>query len=668
ILAVVLYHAHVPGVTGGYVGVDVFFVISGFLITRLLAAEIDRDGRVSLARFWSRRVRRLFPAAAPVIVATLLAARFWLPPLEVRSLGLDAIFTSGYALNYRLAALGVDYQKIAAAPSAFQHFWSIAVEEQFYLAWPLILGACAVALGRRWRRIAVPLLIAVVVYSLHLSVAITAKSAPLAYFSLQTRAWELGLGALLAFGAAFGAERFIRVPAPIAAAATWAGLGAIVVTALSYTDRTPFPGSAALVPVLGAAAIVAFGAQRTPAGAEVVLSTPALQGIGRVSYSWYLWHWPLLVLLPRVLHTEFSWVANVGISALSLGIAAAAYVLVERPALRSRVSPATWLGTGAALSAVAVATAVVAIASLPSLVGSGRSQMLVTTRIAADARYAASVTDAIARSALIRAVPRNLAPPIADAPAQRPASSSDGCQADYLATEPLATCVYGDRHARKTLVLFGDSHAAQWLPTFTEAAVREHWKVVSWTKSRCPASKVSVSNSQLKRAYTECDIWRRNTIDAVRRLRPDLIVASQSDGYDVANFDDTDWARVTVATLREMSAGHVPVVYLNDTPVAAVDVPTCLSEHLGDARACGRPSDPNASYSHPHRHALLAQRLSAAGYTVVEPRRWFCTTTWCPVVIGNILVYVDYAHMTTTYSKWLAPLVQPLLRHPPDSP
>lgn len=269
VLLVILHHAGVPGVRAGYVGVDVFFVISGFLITAHLVGEATRTGRVRFAAFYARRIRRLLPAALLVVLGTVAAALLTGSPAKVADAAVHAWFTTFYGLNYRLAAEGVDHQNATAAPSPLQHYWSLAVEEQFYLLWPLLI-VVALWVARRAGRPALPAVVATVTaLSLAASVHLTATSPTVSYFALHTRAWELGAGALLALGSA----RLARVPRRVAAAASWAGFAAIAASAAAYSDATAFPGSAALLPVGGAALVIAAGC-----GGQVASVTRALGG------------------------------------------------------------------------------------------------------------------------------------------------------------------------------------------------------------------------------------------------------------------------------------------------------------------------------------------------------------------------------------------------------
>src|SRR5215469_17046312 len=337
VLSVVLYHADLFGVHGGFVGVDVFFVISGFLITRLLLEAVSENGIRGLPTFYTRRIRRLLPAAMTVVVATVVAARLWAPPLSVKPVAIDGIFTTFYGLNYRLAVEGTQYLNEGSAASPLQHFWSLAVEEQFYLCWPILI-VLVVLLGRRYRNALLALLLAViVVVSFRYSVLSTRTDAPWAYFSLATRAWELGIGALVALGA----SALTRLLRPVAWAGGWLGLTAVVASAFVFNGRTPYPGSAAAMPVVGAAVLIASGCA-VQGGAGRLLGVRPLQFGGRMSYSWYLWHWPMLVIAPMILHHALTWPQRSAVVVLSLGAAVITFRLIENPARSLRLPNLQW--------------------------------------------------------------------------------------------------------------------------------------------------------------------------------------------------------------------------------------------------------------------------------------------------------------------------------------
>ncbi|MBV9595064.1 MAG: acyltransferase, partial [Actinobacteria bacterium] len=351
VVAVVLYHANL-GVRGGYVGVDVFFVISGFLITRQVTQSVAARGVKAIPAFYTGRIRRLLPASATVVIATVVASRLWAPPLQVRPTAVDGLFTTFYGLNYRLAIEGTQYLHQGSAPSPLLHFWSLGVEEQFYFFWPVLVLTISL-FGRRLRTsLLVLTLLAITVVSYRFSMTVTEKSAPWAYFSLHTRAWELSLGALVAVGA----TRLARLPRAVASAGAWAGLLTVIVSAFVFSDATHYPGSFAMVPVGAAAVLIACGCGQ-PRGPERILREPLLQCIGRVSYSWYLWHWPMLVMIPLMVGHPLHWVGRAGIVWLSLATAVLTYFAIENPARHA--ARRNWQGfsVGAVVSGSVVAAA-----------------------------------------------------------------------------------------------------------------------------------------------------------------------------------------------------------------------------------------------------------------------------------------------------------------------
>ena len=390
VLGVVLFHAHVGLLRGGFVGVDVFFVVSGYLITGLLWRELSGSGRVSLAAFYGRRARRLLPASVLVIVVTAVASRHWLPPLQMPSVAKDGVASALYVANYRFAFAQTNYLNASAPPSPYQHYWSLGVEEQFYLLWPLLLIVASLAWrygvyrgryqrrhlsagGRPNRSTALGALAAITVASFFLSVWLTHANQPWAFFSLASRAWELGAGGVLALAA----PQVKRLPPQLAAALGWAGLGLILGSFLVISTTTPFPGTAALAPVLGTVAVLAAGeVAAAHAGPVRLLGQRPMKMMGRISYSWYLWHWPFLILAPYAIGHALNLPENLLVAALSGVVAAATFLLVETPVRDSRwlaAVPGRSLATGGALSVSGAMVCLLVIATLPSLTGHGRA-------------------------------------------------------------------------------------------------------------------------------------------------------------------------------------------------------------------------------------------------------------------------------------------------------
>ncbi len=656
VLLVILYHSRVPLVSAGYVGVDVFFVISGFLITTQLLGEATRTGRISFSAFYARRIRRLLPAALLVAIATVVVSRVALPALQVKDVVTHAVFSSFYAINYRLAAEGVDYQKAEAAASPLQHYWSLAVEEQFYVVWPLIVVA-GLWLGRRWGRHGLEAALTLVVaVSLALSVTITASDPSLSYFALHTRAWELGAGALLAIFAG----RLAALDRRAAVVAAWVGLAAIVAAAVLYSDDTAFPGTAAALPVGGAALVIAAGTGGALPSITRLVGGRPVQTVGALSYSWYLWHWPVLLLYPPLLHVGHPWPLNLAACAGALGLAWLTHRFVEQRTQRSRLPLRAWWVIGASMTAVTVAAALLVQLTLPPLSGKGPAQDVVTSVGPATPAYLQEVSAAIESSASRDAAPRNLEPDLWSAPDDLPDSTLDdqACLADFLVVDQ-GPCRFGDRAGSKTVVLFGDSHMEQWQPAFDAAGARGGWTVVDWTKSACPLPRAPVRSSVLEREYTECEAWRTRTLARIVDLQPDLVVVSQSDSNAREGSDNATYAAGTVATVNGLQDAGVPVHYLLDTIYPAADVPSCVSEHLDDVSACANDDAGTSDVS--ARRSVVASALSTAGIAMSDPAPWQCSASGCPAVVGNMLVYRDSSHFTATYSRWLAPMALAVL-------
>ncbi|MFN8189182.1 MAG: SGNH hydrolase domain-containing protein [Nocardioidaceae bacterium] len=662
ILAVVLYHAHVPFVTGGYVGVDVFFVISGFLISGQLLRQVEKTGRISFVGFYAGRMRRLLPPLVIVVLATAAAARLWDSIFHVRSVLTDALFTLVYGMNYRLAAVGADYQNANGPVSPLQHMWSLAVEEQFYLVWPLLLGLAA-WVGRRHLKMVVGLVLAAGIgVSLWFSITDTESNPILAYFSLHTRLWQFAVGAMVALVAA----RLSRLPAAVAVPASWLGLAGVLLGVFVYDENTPFPGTAALLPTLATALVIAAGCRQTSMGAERLLDLRPAQAIGLYSYGWYLWHWPMVILIPLAVNADLGWVMLLEVSALALWFAVLTQHLVENPTRRSRMAVRRWLGLGTGASVVTGALVVALGITMPAFVGTGASVAASTLR-SGDLRQ---LQHTLTKAAAMEEAPKNLRPAVGEAVSDQPASTRDGCHADYTQVEQ-DDCVYGDPNGQKTLALYGDSHAQQWLPALDALGKKLHWKVVSWTKAACPIADVPVYNDTLGREFTECEQWRTLTAERVENLNPDKVIVSQSDAVIGDQVSDVDWADGTAQAVARLRAAGLDVEYLSDTPPLPYGAgPECVATHLDDVSACAVPVKDTEVFK--NRRARLDDALHQVGIPVVDTQDLICGSEVCPMIVENMLVYRDIGHITATYSEWLSPLLEflfrPTAQAPSDSP
>jgi hypothetical protein len=268
-----------------------------------------------------------------------------------------------------------------------------------------------------------------------------------------------------------------------------------------------------------------------------------------------------------------------------------------------------------------------------------------------------SALPALEKGLSVKAVPANLKPAVADAAKDTPPTGD--CHLDFLYTKQ-GPCVFGDPAGDKTVVLFGDSHANQWFAAFNGAAKQRHWKLVNWTKAACPVANLTVFAPVLKRNYTECDTWRKATVARIGALHPDLVVAGQSDAVQALT-DDHVWADATVATLRQLARPGTQVILLQDNPYSPKDPVACLTGHMKDVRPCTYKRSDGYGYARAGRGTDVRDAVRTAGFPVVDTGTWMCGVDACPVVVGTIPVYRDYGHVTNTYARWLAPIVESLL-------
>jgi peptidoglycan/LPS O-acetylase OafA/YrhL len=638
VAAVVLDHAGLPAVGGGYVGVDVFFVVSGFLITGQLARRLRTTGRVGFADFYARRARRILPASLTVLALTALGVVVFVPPTLRSQAMTDAAAVALYAPNYVFAARGTDYLA-DSTPSVFQHYWSLGVEEQFYLLWPALLGLAWLLLRRRRAAVA-GVLGLLAAASFGAGAVLTQTNQPWAFFALWPRAWELAAGGLLALAAPAVAR---LLPPWAARALGWAGLAGIVAACALLTAGTVFPGTAALLPVLATVAVIAAGEVPARGAVGALLALRPFRFLGGISYSLYLVHWPLEQLPQAAVGYEnpLPLAVKLALAALSVPLAWLLYRLVENPArhaaalagARPRRSLLAALGGSGLLAGASV---IAAIATANPALHSGRD--------VADQPPTAPVqaTDF---------VPKNLKPTLAQASRDNPSLYSDGCELDFSTAEPKP-CSFGPDGA-PTVVLWGDSAAAQWAPGLQRAVEASGGRLVTQTKSGCASTLITHVKDGAP--YPSCDAWRTRVLAQLRADPPAVVVLADYANEEVPKGKDAEkqWSRGladTIGRLPEQSR----VLMLADSPDFGTSPVECLSQHVDDATACARPAA--IALRSPGRVATYR----AAGSTraeLIDLTPYFCADT-CPPIVGDTLVYRDSHHLTASFSSELAAPLQ----------
>jgi peptidoglycan/LPS O-acetylase OafA/YrhL len=629
VLLVVLYHAGLPALPGGYVGVDVFFVISGYVITGMLWREIEHTGRVDLASFYARRIGRLLPAALAMTAVTVVF--FWsvYSPLERLRLATGAFASAVYLSNLWFALDATDYFATDIAGHPLLHTWSLSVEEQFYLVWPWLLmlaaaGSVGAARGRRVLRAVGWVALA----SLVACVVLTATRQPWAFFASPTRAWEFAAGAAAVLLQRRGAALAARPRLALGIA----GAAAVLASAMAFSVDSPVPGWWMLLPVAGTAGLLWAG---TADGAvQRLLGLRPMVWLGDVSYSWYLWHWPVLIALRELLPAQRGLAAACGVAA-SLLLAWGSYRLLEDP-IRHHRALRLW-PRGAIVAGLGLSL----LAASALLVGREDAKQLARTP--------------------------------AYAPLRAPTHDRDvraGCHATIPQTEvPASGCAFGDRASSTLVVLFGDSHAQHWFPAMEQAARQEHWQLVALTKSTCPSAQVEPFVHQLRRYYAECITWRERAMARILALKPDLVVLSNASEYADARLPDgrdgdpdSVWRAGLSATLQRFDAAGVRTLVLRDTPRPPFDVPVCLARAVArgaDARACRFDA---RKASDPALHAIELEATREARHaSAADLTEAICPQGSCAALQDGVVHYADGNHLTARYSASLAPALVPYL-------
>ncbi|CAN1506828.1 COG1835 Predicted acyltransferases [Candidatus Nanopelagicaceae bacterium] len=594
-MLVVIYHAGIT--SGGYIGVDIFYVISGYLITGLLLRELDKTGTLGLRAFYLRRVKRLLPTSFFVLFITAITAWYLYPTSMRADLGKDIAAAGIYISNYLFAFWQMDYQNLSAIPPVVIHYWSLAVEEQFYLFWPFIILALYKKGGRR--RVGQGV-VAISIASFLFSLYQTSVEPIWAFYSLPTRAWELGVGALLLY-----------IPARIKFSQNylWIALALFIYGTFIFRDSTPFPGTAALVPVF-ATAISLAAVHSWPKIINRIGTHRVIQWLGEISYPLYLWHWPLLVIpavyLGRGLHIYEKLICVLA----TLIFADLTHRFIEEPLRHAQLPAKTVIRGGVIATAISL--------SMGLAINSSHSDVVT---LADGSKY--SLAEIM----------------------KKPLVYDDGCHVNNGETSS-PDCTYGLRGAKRKIVLFGDSHAAQWFPTLEKLANEKGFELISLTKSACPGPAVTkVDTGEYKNR--DCFAWREYAFNRIKKINPDAVLVSGFQHFEVPSqysSRESWWREGEVKTYKSLQGSSQHIIYISDTPHPNRDIPSCIA--AGNLDRCNGSERSTPIFS--------------PGYQKINPTSWLCDRN-CPGVINGLVTYRDSSHLSVAMARALSPQLEAAL-------
>ena len=586
------------GLTAGTSGVDIFYVISGFLITGLLLRELDDTNTLDLLRFYARRAKRLLPSSFLVIIVTGLVGYLLLPASMRQSFGRDLIAAATYISNFLFAYWQNDYQNLNTTPSPFIHFWSLAVEEQFYLFWPFLV----LVLYRFGKSTAVLFgVLSVFFGSFIFSLYLTERAPIWSFYILPTRAWELAAGALLCFLPEV--KRFRPILALIA-------LLSILPAIMVFDENTPFPGIAALLPVTATFILIATR-DKWPPLLNWLVRKKGTQWIGEISYPLYLWHWPVLVIPVIYLGRELSTPEKIIALTLTVGLAGITHRYLEAPMRDRNWSPITTLKSASFITAISLLLGISIYTTYSN-----------TISFSDGTRYSL------------------------DEVRSKPINNEDGCHI-HIRQTVSPKCEYGDISSDQIIVIYGDSHAAQWLPALDIIGKRKGIKIISLTKSACPSAEV-IKELSSQYDIADCQAFRDSSVKRIAEIKPLAVIMTGMQPFTAPYSAESarDWWLMGEKKAYDRIKAHTQYpIYLTDTPLPRVDIPDCLAADRGSRCDTSRPVDPEV----------------AAGLIPINPTPWLCSDT-CPAVVDGIIAYRDKSHLTVAMSEHLSTKLESALR------
>jgi len=595
-ILVTVFHARL--LPGGFIGVDIFYVISGYLITGLILREIEKTGTLDLRSFYQRRIKRLLPTSVFVLFVTAIFAWILFPPITRDAIGRDLFAAATYISNYLFAWWQNDYQNLNATPSPFIHYWSLAVEEQFYLIWPIFI----LFLARYGKKVILGGIAITTLGSLLFSIYLTQVAPIWAFYSLPTRAWELGFGALLLFIPE--TKKKMRI-------LPWLGFFGITFASLNFNENTAFPGKNALIPVIATVVLIASIKYWPPLFNDLSNSRVS-QWLGGISYPLYLWHWPALVLPSSALGRPLRFYERFLCILLTIILAHFTSKYVEEPLRHKNLSPRTIYKGAIVTTASSLAVGTLIAFSTSSII---------TTK--GDITYQFDLVKVM----------------------EKPAVYGDDCHVNYGETKS-GFCTYGDKNSSETIVLYGDSHAAQWFPTLEKLAKQRGFKLISLTKSACPAVDANrPDQGAFKQVH--CTKWRQNSIERIAKIKPMAVITSSFQYFTPANEGvsrATWWRDGQRKLLSDLKGSTDHLIYISDTPRPLRDIPNCLASR--NSRVCDSTQKTRVSI--------------IFGFEVVNPTPWLCSS-FCPAIIDGTVAYRDASHISVEMALKLLPKLEEAL-------
>lgn len=639
ILFVVGYHGKIPGLSGGYIGVDVFFVLSGYLITSILVRELVETGTIDILEFYSRRARRLLPASAAMLLMTILLSSVVYAPFEQRIIANSATSAATYLSNIYFAKTATDYFGALLETNPFLHTWSLSVEEQFYFAWPVFLlfifrASKYTPKSKELTFIYLfSLIIGLVGLSFALSLYLTFRRQQMAFFLAPSRAWEFAIGAM---GVLLNNQEMFRVPLfgnvisrswllftrniRVNNAIGCLSFCGILFSALIFDRKMSFPGFAAIIPAISTLFLILSSSAQPDSLISKLLSLRCFSIVGRLSYSWYLWHWPVLVIAASV-NNNLTLASRLALLGSSFIISVVSFLYIENPIRYSR-----HLVNNKYYSIILAAFFTIFGVAV-SL--SWRQASIKWARTSGQIKYTKTWQEL-------------------------PLIYSMNCD-EYFSSAEVKQCIFGSSKSVKTAVLFGDSFAGQWYPAIASTFASGEWHLVVITKSSCPIVDRSFFDRNIGRTYYECDQWRNDALNKIHEIKPDLVILSSNDTY--YPFTYNDWKVGVDKVYNSLSISSKQVILLRATPQPGFDVPTCLAR-LGwrPATLPGIPCsvDRNNKQADDIFSILTEAARKYSNIHLIDMNKIICPDINCQMEQKGLVVFRDRKHLASKYANSLA--------------